>query len=284
MFTKIGYTWDLMKASWDVLKKDKSLLLFPLLSGISCLIVLASFALPIWFSGAVQASRQNGGALHLQAIHYIVLFVFYFCNYFVITFFNVAMVACALERMSGGEPTVGFGFGAAASKLPAIAGWSLVSATVGMILRLIEERSNFIGSLVAGLLGSAWTLVSYLAVPVMVAEGLGPIAALKESGRLLKKTWGEQLISSFGFGLIFGLLSIPGFALIFGGIAGGAAMHSWTLAVGLVLLGILYLLTLALINSALQVIFQAAVYRFAREGQTVAGFPVILLQNAMAVK
>jgi len=283
MFAKIGYTWDLMKASWDVLKKDKSLLVFPLLSGLSCLIVMASFALPLWLSGTVQASRQNG-ALHLQAIHYIVLFAFYFCNYFVITFFNVAMIACALERMAGGEPTIAFGFGAAASKLPAIAGWSLVSATVGMILRLIAERSDFIGSLVAGLLGGAWTLVSYLAVPVMVAEGLGPIAALQESGRLLKKTWGEQLISSFGFGLIFGLLAIPGFALLFGGIAGGVAAHSWSLAVGLVLLGIFYLLALALINSALQVIFQAAVYRYAREGQAFAGFPVILLQNAMAVK
>jgi hypothetical protein len=287
MFTRIAYTWELMKASWDVLKKDKALVLFPLLSGVSCLAVLASFALPLFFTGGMHASHSANGSTswHLGAGHYVVLFAFYFCNYFVITFFNTAIIACAIERMRGGEPTIGYGFSLAAQRLPLILGWSAVSATVGLVLRIIEDKSDWIGALVAGLLGMAWTVVSYLAVPVMVVEGTGPIASLKESAQLLKQTWGEQVVSRFGFGAIFGLLAIPGIVLIFGGIAGGIALNSWVLAGGLVVLGIIYLLALSLVQSALQAVFQAAVYLYAREGEAaVPGFPVTLLQNAMSRK
>lgn len=288
MFGRIAYTWDLMKASWDVLKKDKSMLLFPLLSAASCLVVLASFAVPFWLTGGAHASRTNGGFQahwHFSVAHYIVLFIFYFVNYFVITFFNVAIIACAIERMRGGEPSIGFGFAAAMQRLPLIAGWSLVSASVGLILRIIEDRSEAVGAIVSGLLGGAWTLVSYLAVPVMVMEGTGPINSLKESGRLLKQTWGEQIASRIGFGLIFAVLGIPGFFLIVGGVFGGISLHSWTLAIGLVMLGIIYLMLLGLVQSALQAIFQAAVYLYARDQQTaIPGFPVILLQNAMVAK
>jgi len=290
MFTRIAYTWDLMKASWDVLKKDKGLLLFPLLSGVSCLAVLASFAIPFWLTAAGRPHYSSTGGStssqwHLGAAHYIVLFAFYFCNYFVITFFNTAVIACAIERMRGGEPTIGYGFSIAAQRLPLILGWSLVSATVGLVLRVIEERVGWVGALVAGLLGMAWTMVSYLAVPVMVVEGTGPITSLKESAQLLKQTWGEQIVSRFGFGAIFGILSIPGIILIGGGVAAGISTQSLTLGIFLVGLGIIYLLALSLVHSALQAIFQAAVYLYAREGQAaVPGFPVVLLQNAMGQK
>ena len=290
MFTRIAYTWDLMKASWDVLKKDKALVLFPLLSGASCLAVLASFAIPFILTSGVLSHNANANGTnnstswHFNAAHYAVLFAFYFCNYFVITFFNSAIIACAIERMRGGEPTIGYGFSLAAQRLPLILGWSLVSATVGLILRIIEDKSDWVGALVSGLLGMAWTVVSYLAVPVMVVEGTGPITSLKESANLLKQTWGEQVFSRFGFGAIFGLLSIPGVILILGGVAGGVAVQSWVLGIGLVMLGIVYLLGLSLIQSALQAIFQAAVYLWAREGNAVQGFPVVLLQNAMGSK
>src|SRR5690348_9496059 len=180
MFRRISCTWDLMKASWDVLRQDKSLLLFPLLSGLSCLVILASFAVPIWFTGFWRPPGKGSEAIH-QILYYGTLFLFYFCNYFVITFFNTAVIACAIERMQGGQASVGFGFNAAAQRLPLILGWAALSATVGVILRAIEERSSWVGRIVVGLLGMAWTIVSYLAVPVMVVERAGPITSLKES-------------------------------------------------------------------------------------------------------
>src|SRR5436190_24108713 len=114
--------------------------------------------------------------------------------------------------MGGGEPTVADGFRAASARLPVIAGWALVSATVGVVLRIIEDRSEKVGRFVAGLLGMAWTLVSFLVIPILVVENKGPLLALKESTKLLKKTWGEQLTGSFSFGLVFFLMSIPAVA------------------------------------------------------------------------
>ncbi|MDB5172500.1 MAG: putative rane protein [Phycisphaerales bacterium] len=281
MFGKISYTWDLMGASWNVLRKDKALVLFPLFSGISCLVVMASFAVPALITGAWHPPAR-GAQPAQQIAYYGMLFAFYFCNYFVITFFNVGIIACAIERMQGGEPTFEFGIQAAASRLPLIIGWSLVSATVGLILRVIEDRSDKVGELVAGLLGMAWTIVTYLAVPVLVVERKGPFLAIKESGQLLRKTWGEQIVGNFSFGIVFFLLGIPALLLVVAGGYFAVIMQSVAAAVVFISLAVAYIVVLSLVQSALQAIFQAAVYLYARDRQAPAGFPVALLRGSMA--
>ena len=191
---------------------------------------------------------------------------FYFCNYFVITFSNVAIIACASIRLQGGDPTVADGFRAAFSRIHVIFGWALVSATVGLILRIIEDRSEWVGRIVAGLLGMAWTAVSFLVIPVMVVENKSPLACLKESIRLLRKTWGEQLISNFSFGLVFFLLAIP--AILVG------AVGIFTLTTGSTLIGaicialaIAYAIALSLVQSTLSCIFQTSLFFYARDEQ-----------------
>ena len=156
-------------------------------------------------------------------------------------------------------------------------GWALVSATVGLLLRIIEERSQKVGRFVAGLLGMAWTLVSFLVIPILVVEKKGPLQALSESTQLLKKTWGEQLAGNFSFGLLFFLLGIPAFALVFLGFLSGSAAIIF-LCAGL---AAVYLILLALVQSALQAIFQAAMYLYARNGQVPEGFQEEFLSGAM---
>ena len=158
-----------MKASWDLLRQDKEILLFPVLSGLSLFLILLSFAVPVIALGGVDTvhriARHNGAVGNL-----VVLFAFYFINYFVILFFNTAIVACATIRMRGGNPTVSDGLHEASTRLFDIAGWALVSASVGMLLRMIEERSRLVGRIVAGLLGMAWGITSYLVIPILVNE------------------------------------------------------------------------------------------------------------------
>src|SRR6185295_3436942 len=115
-----------------------SLLVFPLISGICCLLLLASFAVPLYLTGAWQPPSHDA-ATQRQVVYYGTLFLFYFCNYFVIVYFNAAIVACAFARMTGGNPTLGDGLRAAGSRLPVILGWALVSATFGLVLRIIED-------------------------------------------------------------------------------------------------------------------------------------------------
>jgi len=276
---KIQRTWSLMSACWRVLKQDKGLLLFPFLSGICCLLVVASFAVPLVATGHWQPPGA-GAARTQQMAYYGVLFLFYLCNYFVVIFFNAAIIACATIRLRGGNPTAGDGFRAAAARLPVIAGWTVVSATVGIVLRLIEDRSKWVGRIVAGLLGVAWTVVSFLVVPILVVENKNPLTALQESAALVKKTWGEQVVGNFGFGVIFFLLAIPAFVVIVLGIVSGNV----ALMAACIVLAAVYLVGLGIVQSALQAIFQAAVFLYARDGQVPEGFEAELLGNAMIRK
>jgi Family of unknown function (DUF6159) len=275
--SKITRTWSLMSDCWHVLKQDRNLLVFPLISGICCLLLLVSFAIPLYTTGSWQPPGHDATSQR-QIAYYGTLFAFYVCNYFIVVFFNAAIIACATTRMGGGSPTVADGLRAAASRLPVIAGWALVSATVGLVLRSIEDRSEKIGQIVAGLVGMAWTVVSFLVVPILVVENKNPIAALKDSTILLKRTWGEQLVSNFSFGMIFFLLAIPAFGLIILGVFLGSAVALMA-CVGL---AALYLIVLALVQSALQSIFQAALYLYARDGQVPEGFRAEVLGSALS--
>src|ERR1700676_5208466 len=144
MFERISRGWRLGMMAFGVLRTDKKLLVFPLLSGLCCLVVLASFATPLVMSQRFRDLVNQGQDMD-NPTWYAVLFAFYFVNYFVIVFFNAALVTCALMSINGEEPTIGAGFDAACKRLPQILGWALVSATVGVILKVIEDRSAKVG-------------------------------------------------------------------------------------------------------------------------------------------
>ena len=220
MFDRISNGWTLAKQSWRVLMLDKELLLFPLISGISCLMVLASFAVPLYSTRYFQTVMDDGGQVTQDPVAWIILFAFYFANYFVIVFFNTALIACAIIRFRGGDPTVMDGLRAASSRLPQILAWALVSATVGIILRGIESYSEKAGAFAAALLGGAWSIATYFVVPVLVVEKVDPLNAVKRSFAVLRKTWGESLSANFGIGIItfLGMLlaMVP---LVLGGMA-----------------------------------------------------------------
>src|SRR5438128_2315901 len=134
---------SLAKQSWRLLAADLSLLVFPLLSGIACFAVLLSFVMPVVWSDSYRDLLGN------RALGYGLMFAFYFLCYFAITFFNAALAACVIEHFRGGQPTVMFGLHAAAARLPQIVAWAALAATVGFILRLIEERVRLVGRLIA---------------------------------------------------------------------------------------------------------------------------------------
>lgn len=280
MFTKFTYTWELMGASFNILRRTKGLLIFPLLSGICCVLVLVSFLAPMVATDFFEKFDPKGASTEQQVIYYAIIFAFYFCNYFVITFFNVAIVAGAMARMAGGEPTIGNCLREAAKRIHLIIGWALVSATVGLLLKAIEQANEKVGRFVASLLGSAWTIMTFLVVPVMVLDQKGPFAALGESIRLLKKSWGEQLVGNFSFGLIFTILSLPATAALAGGVI-LILIQDFVFGAILLSFGIVAMIILSLVQSALAAIFQTAVYMHT-QGVNAEGFHRTMLVNAMS--
>jgi hypothetical protein len=254
-------SWALVKASAGVLKMDKELMVFPLMSGIATLLVVASFVVPFVVSGGWQVFADGGGSY----LGFVLGFLFYLVQYTVIFFFNSALVGAALIRLDGGDPTVSDGLSIAASRMRSILGYAALAATVGMVLRFISQRTGFIGRMVVGLVGMGWTLATYLAVPILVTRNVGPIDAVKESAQLFKQTWGEQVVGNFGMGWAVVLMSLS-WAIVTGGMIWLAAMIAPPAVIGAVAIGVAGFAFLALVSSALKGIYTAALYRYASTG------------------
>jgi len=276
MFEKFSRSWSLVKASAAVLRSDKELMLFPVISTLATLLVLATFLVPAF---ALNLFSDGNGVLAA-----IWGFVFYFCQYSVIIFFNCALVGAAMIRLEGGNPSLGDGINIAKSRIGAILGYAAIAATVGMILQSLKNRdNNFLVRMIGSGLGAAWTLATFLVVPVLVSENLGPIDALKQSVSLLKRTWGENAIGNVGIGAAFGLIMVLTIVLgVIVAIAASAVSPWLSLAVGVVF--VIAVLLLGVYQAALSGICSAALYRYAADGQAPAGFEGMNLQTAFRAR
>jgi hypothetical protein len=269
MFESIGRSIELFRTSWGILMADKKLLVFPLLSGIISLIVLATFILPLVIG-------QFLGGLFF----YAALFVFYLVSSFVVIFFNTALISCVNARLQGRDMSVGEGLSNALRHFTPILGWALLSATVGIILQLIRERVGFIGQIAAGLVGGAWGLVTFFVVPVLVLEDKGVFDAIKESTTLIRKTWGESIIGSGSIMLVFIIIGVIGFLGVLATMMLGSAVLS---GIALVLF-IALVIVLAVVAAAMQGIFVTALYSYAKSGTVPAAYTKDLIQNAFVQK
>ncbi len=280
MFQRISNSWELVKESLRVLQADKELLIFPVISSIGVVIVSLTFLLPMIFAGAFDAIFAHGG----EVMGLIVLFAFYVVQYTVIFFANTALVGAAMIRLRGGDPTVNDGIKIASEHFGAILGYALVSATVGMILRLLSQRGGGIGRIISGLFGLAWNVATFLVVPVLAIEDVGPIEAIKRSTTLLKRTWGEQIVGNLGIGIIFGLLV---FGMIIIGVVVTilvASIQSTALIILTACVFILAIVLVALLHSALNGIYMAAVYQYASDGKNSGFFNQQLVEGAFRQK
>jgi uncharacterized membrane protein len=259
MFATIGHTFGLMKMSWRVLMKDRELIWFPIMAG-AILLVVVGIAAAIGASTGTFDRLENDSANGQQANagDIILGVVLYTIATFVIIFFNSALIAAALERLRGGDPSVSSGFRAALAHIHTIAVWALIAATVGLILQMLRSRTDsFIGRIAIALVGGAWAYMTFFVVPVLVTEGIGPIEAIKRSGSLFRRTWGQQAVSGFGFGIVY-----IGAALV-------ALLPSILLFAIMPVLGVIVAVPLFAIAigtvMALEGIFKAALFEFAND-------------------
>jgi Family of unknown function (DUF6159) len=278
MFRRLSNSWELTKASAGVLAADKELIVFPIISSVLMLVVSAGFVVPMFVVKGVENRVNDGPATLLLGL------LFYTVTYFCIFFCNSALVGAALIRLRGGDPTVNDGFRIAFGKTGLILQYALISATVGMVLRAVQERAGLLGRIVVGLFGMAWNLATFLAVPVMVSENVGPLEAIKRSTDLLKRTWGEQVVGNFGVGAVTSLVGF-GLTLIFVPLIVLAGTSGSTpLIIGTVVGFVASLMVLGLISATLSGIYTAALYRYAAEGTIGEGFASEMVERAFLPK
>ena len=279
---------ELAKSSWSVLKADKELLAIPVASFAVTAIVAAGFGgamyLTVGEKTVVAGTGSSGAARTVSAattelaptpLTYAVGVVAYIAITFVVTYFAAALVAGAWQRLNGGNPSLGTAFGAANKRIVPIAGWALLSGTVGLLIQAVEERLGVVGQLMGSALGMAWRIVTWLAVPVIVVEGTAPWPSLKRSASLFKQTWGENLIAAGGFGLL-------GFLVILVGMAISALLFAVVPLAGAVVL-VVWIAVTATVLATLNGIYRTALYAYA-SGQTIQWFDQAQLAAAFKPK
>ena len=281
MFQRIANSWELVKASARVLQQDKELLVFPIISTIGVVLVTLGFFFPLLIGNLFDSIFSE----QMRVVSFLVMLAYYVVQYAVIFFANTALVGAAMIRLEGGDPTVRDGLQIAARNFTSILGYALIAGTVGVILRMVSERSEGLGRLVTSLIGTAWNIATYLVAPVLAVEGIGPVDAIKRSASLLKQTWGEQIAGNFGLGMItflaiFGIILLGGGA-VYGVVSLDLGVIPIVLVAGLV---VMLIVIVGLISSTLNSIYTAAVYQYATTGQTGEFFDSQLVQNAFRRK
>lgn len=271
---------QLVKESWAILKQDKELVAIPIIATICSTIVLVLFAVAGYFL-QLRYGLENPG----QPIYYLLVFVYYLAAYFVVAFFSAVLVTCVSIRMKGGNPTLKQGIDNAMAHLGTLLLWSLVSATVGVILRLISERAGIFGRIGVWIVGVVWSLATFFIIPVLVLENLSVGQGIKRSKEIFLKTWGQNVVGGIGMGLFFGLLFLG--VLV---VAVGAIIAVSNLAhplIPMIIIGALFAIftvILAIISSTLSNIFHVALYNFAANGAAPAGISPELIQGAFKPK
>ncbi|HEX6312050.1 MAG TPA: DUF6159 family protein [Acidimicrobiia bacterium] len=271
---RIRHSWELAKTSWRVLRSEKSLAAIPALSGLASLVALAVFA-GLFFLVGFDFGSDGDSSSAVEPAGYVIAVVAYVVFAFVTVYFQAALVAGANTALSGGDATLAGSFGSARGKLHRLLPWALVTATVSLVISALE-RQGWVGELVAGFLGMAWNVVTFLTVPIIMLEDVGPIDALKRSGSLFKQTWGENLAAQVGFGFIGLVAALP--AVLVGGI--GIATGNGIAIGATITVAVVWLAIVSIAVAALSGIYRTALYRYAVDGRAPAAFASEDFSNA----
>ena len=268
---RIARGWYLAKASLGVVRSDGTLTVLVVLGGIASGATALGFLVP----AAVAYSIEETWLAAVMAVVGVYLATL------VATYFAVALAAACAEVLEGRDATVRGGTAVASARLGAIAGWALVLTTVNLVIQALRSRAGILGSLLLGAATVAWGLATFLVVPILALEGLGPLAALDRSASLFRRKWGEQLVGTASIGVLFALLgTVPAVALMLLGFASGSGV----VAIALLVVGVLVAVAAGVLGSAARAVFSVALYRYASGTGATGPFTERDLESAVARK
>ncbi len=271
--SRIKRGWGLTKKSWTLLNEHRELIRFPLYGAVATILPAVVFLGPGLY---LFDKDELAGAIPLVVIGVYALSVIGF-------YFSVGLAACADMIFRGQEATVADGLAVARSRFAQICGWAAVSTAISAVMGLLENQGGIGGQIAARLVGMAWSLVTFLAVPVIAIEGTGPFGTIKRSASMFRERWGQQITGNIAIGAAIFLLGVlPAVVLIVVGVAVWSSASF--LGALLVVIGALVLAIALLVSKALSGIFGVALYRYALDGETVGPFTQEELESAVRSK
>ena len=252
---RIRRGFRLAALSWRVLRDQPSLLVVPLVATVVQVTTAVTYIL------GVGEHRLGSGSTSAVVVKF---FPLYFAVSLISAFASAVVVTAANARMSGEPVCLAYAVRRSLAVLPQLIGWSLLSATVGTLLRVIESRVPLAARIITAIAGIVWSLATFLAIPVVVLEKRQPIDAVRRSGKMFRARWGEALVSDGVCGLMVFVVTLPLLALAF-----------LAMAVSLVLGVVLAICVIGgaiAMSSALNGIVLTAAYRYAAFGEVGGGF------------
>jgi len=265
---RIGRSFLLVGQSYRVLMQDKELMVLPLISGITIAIVGGAMIFGLGLRDLDRGPKD--------AAQYGAFFVLYVACYAIGIFFQAAVIAGATERMRGGNPTVSSALSAAARRIGPILLWAVIASTVGMIIKAVQDRLGFVGRIIVGLIGAAWSLGTFFVVPVLVLEEQPVGASISRSVALFKKTWGETFVGGASLGVAAVCAWVSLVAL--------TGLAAWAIGVSALVGFFVGAVFLIVLFSALQGVLVASLFRYASGAGVVPGFDAEVLENAFVPK
>jgi membrane-anchored glycerophosphoryl diester phosphodiesterase (GDPDase) len=279
---KLQASWQMTKQTFHLMMLDKEILAFPILSAIVSLVLVglmlaAIFALAMGgqvdFDALDRTLSEQGG----QVVVYGMTFLTYLISAFVMTYFQAGLTAIVHARLQGKDIGLRDGLRVANMHIGKIFMWSLISATVGVVLRIISERSRVVGKIVAGLLGAAWGIITMFIVPTLILEPGTVRDAIRRSAETFKNAWGETLLTNISIGLImmlFGLLGVAGMVL-------AITTGDISIILGAAIVTVIYFICLSIVSQSLSAVFRVVLYTYAKTGTVPTGFDPQLVAGAL---
>lgn len=279
LFKKLSNSWELTKESFNVLMLDKELMVFPVISAVATVTLLASFFVPAAMLIDPETMADESSAVN-SLIAFGGLFMFYFIGTYVMMFCNTALLYCAKIRFEGGDPTISDGLAAGWKNKTKILYWAAISGTIGVVLAQLEQKLGFLGSIIRKLAGGAWVIITYFAVPVLIFEDVAPGEAISRSKTVVQKMWGEAAIAHLGMGAVQQLVGLGGFLIMLASIPLAIKMESVEIFLIGLALGVIILVTTTIVFSCLAQIYRAALYIYATTNEPPRAFRRELLDGA----
>ncbi len=308
IFSELRSTWSRTKVlawtSFEVLKRDRFLMAFPVLILVAAVVIAVVNCVLVWFAtaGLNAGTVDDPERWATEPIVWLGVIAVVLLTTFASVYFTAALTYGAWERFRGNTPTFEGCISAANARLHVIVPWALLAGTVGLIFEVLYRLPSIFrhmqdagrhipivgqfaalgAMIVAIVLETIWYFITYLVVPILVVEETGPFSSCKRSYQLFRKTWGKSLIAQVGFDLIGILIALPGLVL-----AALVVLAGWGNPAALVVgigIGVLWLLMVTLAMSAIAGIFKMALYLYVTTGEIPGEFKGKGLEEAFASK
>lgn len=264
----IKRTTAMAKGSWAVLRQDKELMALPVIGAVVMVLVAVALFIPAAsVLSAMETTNEITGETTLSEGGAVAFGLMALVGYFLLVLINQVfaggVVHGAYTRMTGGDPTIMSSIMAAGSRIMQLAPWAVATGTVGLILDALRDK-GFIGRIIAGMISFAWKTATFLVLPILVIEGLGPKAAYNRSKELMRNHWGESANATFGFIIIGIVAAIPGIILTVLGASTESAV--------LIGLAIIWLAVTSVVITTLNGVMRAALYLYTVQREVPADF------------